>query len=169
MAQKRKSSRSHTFRFASFGSRLFAFVIDHFILVITYYILSLVIPTNITQTMLAPYGPIFRNTPTFLPIARFQILQMYLTLHLLGILFNYAYAVYFIGSRGQTLGKMIMGIKVIDLKNRQHPTYLQAIVREPIGKFISGLFLGLGFLWMLWDSKKQTWHDKLANTVVIEA
>jgi uncharacterized RDD family membrane protein YckC len=25
----------------------------------------------------------------------------------------------------------------------------------------------LGYLWMLWDSEKQTWHDKAANAVVV--
>jgi uncharacterized RDD family membrane protein YckC len=25
----------------------------------------------------------------------------------------------------------------------------------------------LGFLWMLWDPNKQTWHDKVAQTYVV--
>ena len=36
-------------------------------------------------------------------------------------------------------------------------------------KFLSGLVIGLGYFWMLWDPKKQTWHDKLVNTVVVKA
>ncbi|MFM8387932.1 MAG: RDD family protein, partial [Actinomycetota bacterium] len=24
----------------------------------------------------------------------------------------------------------------------------------------------LGYLWMLWDSEKQTWHDKMVSSVV---
>ena len=26
---------------------------------------------------------------------------------------------------------------------------------------------GLGFLWMVWDKNKQTWHDKAAGSYVI--
>jgi uncharacterized RDD family membrane protein YckC len=77
------------------------------------------------------------------------------------------YYVYFIGSRGQTLGKMALGIKVV--KTDGSPVgYLNAFLREVVGKFISGLVFGLGWLWMLWDVRKQTWHDKIANTIVLK-
>jgi uncharacterized RDD family membrane protein YckC len=33
---------------------------------------------------------------------------------------------------------------------------------------ISSNILYLGFLWMLWDGDRQTWHDKIAGTVVIK-
>jgi uncharacterized RDD family membrane protein YckC len=29
------------------------------------------------------------------------------------------------------------------------------------------IVLFLGFLWMIWDQEKQTWHDKIAGTIVI--
>jgi uncharacterized RDD family membrane protein YckC len=32
---------------------------------------------------------------------------------------------------------------------------------------LSGIVCLLGYLWMLWDKEKQTWHDKLATTVVV--
>jgi uncharacterized RDD family membrane protein YckC len=32
---------------------------------------------------------------------------------------------------------------------------------------MSGNFCFLGYLWMLWDDKNQTWHDKVVNSVVI--
>ena len=35
--------------------------------------------------------------------------------------------------------------------------------------YVSGFALGIGLLWMIWDSKKQTWHDKAAGTVVVAA
>jgi len=37
-----------------------------------------------------------------------------------------------------------------------------------IGRFLSGLFLGLGYFWALFDRNAQAWHDKLAGTVVIQ-
>lgn len=41
------------------------------------------------------------------------------------------------------------------------------LLRETLGKFVSSLFLGLGMFWAIWDKDRQTWHDKIAGTVVI--
>lgn len=43
----------------------------------------------------------------------------------------------------------------------------RAFVRILVANF-SLLVFGLGFLWMLWDPKSQTWHDKAAGTVVVK-
>ena len=40
-------------------------------------------------------------------------------------------------------------------------------MREVVGKFISGLVLNLGYLWVIWDGQKQGWHDKIADTYVV--
>jgi uncharacterized RDD family membrane protein YckC len=34
--------------------------------------------------------------------------------------------------------------------------------------YVSQLALLLGYLWMLWDPNKQTWHDKVAQSVVVK-
>ena len=44
--------------------------------------------------------------------------------------------------------------------------YGRAFIRY-IGRILSAIPLLLGFLWMLWDKEKQTWHDKFANSVVV--
>jgi uncharacterized RDD family membrane protein YckC len=36
-------------------------------------------------------------------------------------------------------------------------------------KIVSGIPFDLGYFWMLWDKEKQTWHDKVANDVVVPA
>ena len=79
-----------------------------------------------------------------------------------------AYYIYFIGSKGQTLGKMLLKIKVVNSETNAVPGYASAFLREVVGKILSSLVLGLGYLWMLWDPKKQTWHDKIAKTIVIK-
>jgi uncharacterized RDD family membrane protein YckC len=61
-----------------------------------------------------------------------------------------------------------MRIKVVSV-NGGNLTYGQAILREVLGKWLSGLFLNLGYLWTVFDSKKQSWHDKIAGSVVIRA
>jgi uncharacterized RDD family membrane protein YckC len=50
----------------------------------------------------------------------------------------------------------------------QNLDVISAILREVVGKFISSLILLLGYFWMLWDPKKQTWHDKIAKSVVVK-
>jgi len=72
------------------------------------------------------------------------------------------------GKFGQTPGKMISKIRVVKVGTGSHPNYVEAFLRELIGKFISTLAFLLGFLWMLWDPQKQTWHDKIAGTVVVK-
>jgi hypothetical protein len=38
-----------------------------------------------------------------------------------------------------------------------------------LGSLVSGWVFYLGYLWMLWDAEKQTWHDKMVSSVVIRA
>ncbi len=68
---------------------------------------------------------------------------------------------------GYTVGKKIMGIKVV-MANGKQLDWVQAFVRS-VSKILSGTFFALGYLWMLWDENSQTWHDKIADTVVVEA
>src|SRR5947199_4405895 len=70
--------------------------------------------------------------------------------------------------RGQTLGKMAMGLRVAG-PDGGNPSFWRAALRETLGKLISGYALCLGYLWMLWDGKQQTWHDKMAQTLVESA
>ena len=70
------------------------------------------------------------------------------------------------GARGQTLGKMALGIRVIDFSTGGSIGYGRGVVRY-LGRIISGLVCLLGYLWMLWDKEKQTWHDKIASSVVV--
>jgi uncharacterized RDD family membrane protein YckC len=72
----------------------------------------------------------------------------------------------FIGLKGQTPGKMAVGVKVVDGRGNI-PGLGRAALREVVGKIVSSLPLYLGFLWIVWDHKKQGWHDKLAGTHVV--
>ena len=70
------------------------------------------------------------------------------------------------GTRGQTVGGMALNVRVIDADTGEIIGIPRAIVRNLV-RIVSGLVFGLGYLWMLWDPRKQTWHDKAANTVVV--
>ena len=78
-------------------------------------------------------------------------------------------AIYFfqyLPSSGQTPGKSIMGIQVIKT-NGEIPTVTDTFFRNLVGYFIGTLFVMIGFIWVLFDPRKQAWHDKLANTYVV--
>lgn len=65
-----------------------------------------------------------------------------------------------------TPGKLLLGLKIVEI-NGQNLTWQKAILRY-VGYYISALAIGLGFLWILFDEKKQGWHDKIAGTYVIK-
>jgi uncharacterized RDD family membrane protein YckC len=75
---------------------------------------------------------------------------------------------YYIGFwawKGATLGKMIAGVKIVATDGSSIGVR-RAILRF-IGYIVSAIILGLGFLMIAWDEKKQGLHDKIANTLVI--
>ena len=81
------------------------------------------------------------------------------------------YAMYFVvltAKWGQTPGKRLVGIRVVDAEGRE-PGIRRALMREVVGKFISSSALYTGFFWPLWDSQGQAWHDKIAGTYVVPA
>ena len=67
---------------------------------------------------------------------------------------------------GQTIGKKVMGLKVVTTSGKK-PDWVKALIRS-LSRALSGILL-LGYLWMLWDEKSQTWHDKIADTYVVKA
>ena len=72
----------------------------------------------------------------------------------------------FTGLKGQTLGKMAVGIRVIDDRDEK-PELGTAATREIVGKFISGAILCLGFLFIAIDKEKRGLHDSIAGTHVV--
>ena len=128
--------------YAGFGIRFVAYLVDVIILMVIVFVIGFVFA-------LAGMG----NSPILTAL-----------MYLLG----FGYLIYFTGSTGQTLGKKALGIKVVKVGTNKNPDYVGAFLREVVGKFISGLILFLGYFWVIWDDKKQGWHDKIAGTVVIK-
>ena len=71
-----------------------------------------------------------------------------------------------LGRTGQTWGRKIVGVKVVGKETQQPLGIGKAFLRLLVEGVISGNCI-LGYLWMLWDKDKQTWHDKIMNSVVI--
>jgi len=88
-------------------------------------------------------------------------------LYLPSLLFVLLYYWLLTGLKGQTLGKMAVGIKVVNVQGDK-PGLGVAALREILGKFISAFTFCLGFFWIAGDPKKQGWHDKIGSTYVIK-
>ncbi len=76
------------------------------------------------------------------------------------------YFSYTLSQWGQTLGGKAMGVAVVDADG-DRPGVGAAVLRTLVS-YVSGAVLLLGYLWALWDPRKQTWHDKVARTVVVK-
>lgn len=72
----------------------------------------------------------------------------------------------FWAARQATPGKMAIGARIVDADTGAKPTTAQFIGRY-LAYYVSLFGLGLGFVWIGVDARKQGWHDKLANTVVV--
>jgi uncharacterized RDD family membrane protein YckC len=86
---------------------------------------------------------------------------------LIAILIGFVYYVSLEGgASGQTLGKRLLGIRLIDFGNGGPIGYPRAVIRF-FGRYVSAIVILLGYFWMLWDREKQCWHDKFAGDVVV--
>lgn len=65
-----------------------------------------------------------------------------------------------------TPGKIILGCQVVDANTLQPISSGQAVLRY-LAYYVSLFALGLGFVWVAFDKRKQGFHDKIAKTVVI--
>ena len=70
--------------------------------------------------------------------------------------------------RGQSWGMKATHIRLVGAQDGQPIGFGRALGRQLFGAFISGNVCALGYLWMLWDKRKQTWHDKIVNSVVVK-
>ena len=77
------------------------------------------------------------------------------------------YFTLFTAEAGQTIGKRVFKIRVVLINGKDIP-YGLALFRTfgYVLSFFFGTFLG--FIWALWDRRRQTWHDKVAGTIVIK-
>ncbi|HSN22745.1 MAG TPA: RDD family protein [Methylomicrobium sp.] len=108
---------------------------------------------------------LFVATAAILPLnagVAFTSKQFFYPVYLLGI--SFIFYAWFWTHGGQTLGMRAWKIKV--LTTDKHPiTWHQAMLRFMFA-ILSWAFLGFGFWWILFDSEKRSWHDRLSKTSV---
>jgi uncharacterized RDD family membrane protein YckC len=76
-----------------------------------------------------------------------------------------AYFAHFSG-QGQSVGAHALGIRVVDAESGAPIGFGRGLLRYVVS-LPSFWILLLGYLWMLWDHDRQTWHDKAARNVVV--
>ncbi|MDA8793681.1 RDD family protein [Bacteriovoracaceae bacterium] len=74
---------------------------------------------------------------------------------------------WFYKKKGATPGKALMGLKVLHMETGIHIGFGRTFVREVFGKIFGAIFLGLGFIWGLFQKEKRCWHDYFASTRVV--
>ena len=84
------------------------------------------------------------------------------------LLFQFLYYGYFWSKNGQSIGKKLVGVKVVS-KDGQPLSFLKAGLRGSVGYWISSLVFSLGFIWAAFDANGETWHDKIFGTRVVKA
>ena len=140
---------------ASFGQRLGAYLLDVLIIGVPFAILATILAVAVAPD--EGTGDVDGGAAGILVL-----------LYVLGFIGLWAYYVLLEGGpTGQTIGKKAVGIRVVSMQTGGPIGYGKAFIRTLIRTFISGNVCLLGFLWMLWDSEKQTWHDKISDSVVV--
>jgi len=136
-----------TFEYVGFWARLAAALIDVLILTV------LLVPI-----MLSAFGydwVVQMGTGSWLDIVVTWVLPAILVL-------------VFWRFRSATPGKMLIGARIVDADTGEPPSTRNLIIRY-FAYLLSMLPLMLGFVWIAIDPRKQAFHDKLANTVVVYA
>lgn len=71
------------------------------------------------------------------------------------------------GTTGQTMGKKVVGISLHKEADGSTLGFGMAFVRK-LAHMLDGIPCYIGWLWPLWDAKKQTFADKVCGTVVVK-
>jgi uncharacterized RDD family membrane protein YckC len=77
------------------------------------------------------------------------------------------YFVTFWATGGRTPGYRAAGLRLVHTDGSA--VGLGASIVRYVGSLISWTLFCLGYLWMLWDRDRQTWHDKMADTNVVQS
>lgn len=143
----------NTPKYASFGLRLLAYIIDSILLALVFVPVGLLL--GVAAALLGSEGA---EELSALASA---------VINLLSIIVAWVYSAVLESSTWQaTIGKRILGIKVTDMSGNRI-SFGKATGRH-FGKFLSSIICAIGFIMAAFTEKKQALHDILASTLVVE-
>lgn len=156
--EDRQQDSNHS-DYASFWARFAAFLIDSLIVAVLQSAFAPLIAFGFIQPWFW-WTNSFSNEPDVLG------LWFLGTGGLLLIVIAGAYFVAFWTRRGQTPGKMAMGIKIVT-GDGSEPTVEQSLLRY-LGYIVCCVLWYIPFLWALIDSRNQGIQDKFGGTIVVK-
>lgn len=145
--------------YVGFWVRMMAFLIDN---VAVFFLIIPVIRYSISDTNINLQDYDLQDAQQLVELLNRLLIQFSVDAVLLGAIFILFWIV-----KSATPGKMVLGCSIVDARTLGKASNRQNVIRY-IGYYISLIPLGLGFIWIGFDPRKQGWHDKLANTVVIK-
>jgi uncharacterized RDD family membrane protein YckC len=149
------------YKFAGFWRRFVAYLIDNTIICIVFFVLFMI--AMIAFFIGAAAGEESAWITNLADPTKISSLMIFIWLFL--FIITIGYFTYFHGTTGRTPGKMLLGLQVVN-EDGTPVTFGIAFLRS-VGYLVSGAIFYLGFIWAGFDKKKQSWHDKIAGTVVI--
>jgi len=152
--------------YAGFGSRLGAFLIDGVIVAIPFVALYLLLAVPFLRgtTCVTDATTGASSCDVNLGAGVWAVVGVWLVMMLAVPIL---YFVVPVGRSGRTLGMRIVGIRVVGVVDLRPIGIGRASARYLVQYLFSGLICYLGFFWMLWDDRNQTWHAKAASSIVI--
>ena len=84
------------------------------------------------------------------------------------VMIPFIIALYFVVSwalTGRTIGKSLMGLRIVGVKGRP-PTIGRSVIRV-LGYVVSAIVFWAGYWWVLIDDERKAWHDHMASTSVV--
>lgn len=149
--------------YATWGSRVGAFLIDQLPALLAQLVFGVgygVFLVDLFHRSSAGLAPTFATTPLVL-----MGIGAVLALAALGW---QIYNRWIVGGRtGQSLGKRLTGIKLVAEQTGRPVGAMNAFARDMVHILDGAAYVG--YLWPLWDAKKQTFADMLVHTVVLRA
>ena len=76
------------------------------------------------------------------------------------------YQIYFWGTSGQTIAMRMFHLRVVDANTGAPIGIGRAVVRW-LMSLVNSWACYIGWIWVAFDARKQGWHDKVANSVVL--
>jgi uncharacterized RDD family membrane protein YckC len=146
--------------YGGFWRRLTAFSIDKFIMT-TIGVMMFFVGTVAFGLGISPYD--MAEQPDILFALGLKVMVIY---QVITLFLDMAYFTYFHGTTGQTPGKRLMGLRVV--QDTGESLSLGTAFLRWVGYIVSALPMLMGFIWAGVDRRKQAWHDKIAGTVVID-
>jgi uncharacterized RDD family membrane protein YckC len=100
------------------------------------------------------------------PVTGLRINGFFYIVWLLGLVVTAYNRWYLAGTTGQSWGRKALGIRLVSEQTGQ-PIGVGLTIGRDFVHIIDGIPCYIGYLWPLWDEKKQTFADKIMHTIVV--